>query len=247
MIGNLVPIQTHYAGCLFRSRLEARWAVFFDTLNIRWEYEPEGFEFSDGSRYLPDFYLPNEKLWVEIKPGEVPSWKTHDGSLKVVAIDPELTRPLKLARFMAEEGKQNIVILYGQPRWSDPDYLSVTQQLHYEGLSFIGNFDSDLFQKSLMLPYHVESLTEFLQGKGFDAKPFDGSLESVQALINFDRQYFRETYNTEHPTWLYGFGERGLRWYPKAPNSLIAKMSLDLYKPGWNIVNALNAASSARF
>ncbi len=51
-------IETVYAGCRFRSRLEARWAVFFDQLGISWEYEPEGFEFH-GHRYLPDFWLPN--------------------------------------------------------------------------------------------------------------------------------------------------------------------------------------------
>jgi hypothetical protein len=61
-------IETEYAGCRFRSRLEARWAVFFDRLNIRWQYEPEGFETPDG-RYLPDFYLPERERWIEIKGG----------------------------------------------------------------------------------------------------------------------------------------------------------------------------------
>lgn len=51
-------IETQYKGYRFRSRLEARWAVFFDALGIAWEYEPEGFELSDGTWYLPDFYLP---------------------------------------------------------------------------------------------------------------------------------------------------------------------------------------------
>lgn len=61
------PIETRYHGYRFRSRLEARWAVFFDTLGVRWEYEVEGFELPSG-RYLPDFWLPREHLWVEIKP-----------------------------------------------------------------------------------------------------------------------------------------------------------------------------------
>lgn len=30
----LTPIETWYASCRFRSRLEARWAVFFDTLRL---------------------------------------------------------------------------------------------------------------------------------------------------------------------------------------------------------------------
>ena len=62
------PIPTHYNGYYFRSRLEARWAVFFDTLNIRWEYELEGFQIDENERYLPDFYLPDFKSWIEIKP-----------------------------------------------------------------------------------------------------------------------------------------------------------------------------------
>jgi hypothetical protein len=63
-------IETRYNGHRFRSRLEARWAVFFDELGIEWEYEPEGFELQDGTRYLPDFYLPKFEggCWVEIKP-----------------------------------------------------------------------------------------------------------------------------------------------------------------------------------
>jgi hypothetical protein len=64
----LKAIPTRYAGCYFRSRLEARWAVFFDTLDIKWQYEPEGFETPHGW-YLPDFYLPEGGAWVEIKGG----------------------------------------------------------------------------------------------------------------------------------------------------------------------------------
>lgn len=48
-------IETRYAGCRFRSRLEARWAVFFDQLGWSWEYEPEGYTVSNG--YLPDFQI----------------------------------------------------------------------------------------------------------------------------------------------------------------------------------------------
>lgn len=41
-------IQTEYKGYLFRSRLEARWAVFFDACGIAWEYEPEGYDLGNG-------------------------------------------------------------------------------------------------------------------------------------------------------------------------------------------------------
>lgn len=65
------PIQTYYNGYRFRSRLEARWAVFFDAIGIDYEYEPEGFYLGDGIYYLPDFYLPDTNTWVEIKGREM--------------------------------------------------------------------------------------------------------------------------------------------------------------------------------
>ena len=60
-------IETQYRGYRFRSRLEARWAVFFDALHIKWEYEPEGYEIN-GYKYLPDFHLTELGFWIEIKP-----------------------------------------------------------------------------------------------------------------------------------------------------------------------------------
>src|SRR5262245_2860601 len=63
---NIKPIETHYKGYRFRSRLEARWAVFFDTLGLKWEYEKEGFDLG-GTYYLPDFWLPQVRTWAEVK------------------------------------------------------------------------------------------------------------------------------------------------------------------------------------
>lgn len=64
-------IETHYAGCRFRSRLEARTAVFLDNLHIEWEFEPQGYELPSG-RYLPDFRIttgmqPVPEFWIEVK------------------------------------------------------------------------------------------------------------------------------------------------------------------------------------
>lgn len=60
-------IETVYNGYRFRSRLEARWAVFFDALGIEYEYEPEGVRLSNGEYYLPDFYLPYFHSFFEVK------------------------------------------------------------------------------------------------------------------------------------------------------------------------------------
>lgn len=64
--GSIPAIETRYAGCRFRSRLEARWAVFFDAAGVRWEYERQGFTLPSGA-YLPDFWMPRLGVWVEVK------------------------------------------------------------------------------------------------------------------------------------------------------------------------------------
>ena len=70
-------IETTYHGCRFRSRLEARWAVFFDTIGIEWEYEPQGFVLGESGCYLPDFYFPKSGAYAEVKPdlgSTCPDW-----------------------------------------------------------------------------------------------------------------------------------------------------------------------------
>lgn len=66
---NVIP--TTYKDIVFRSRNEARWAVFFDLIGEAWEYEPQRYELRSGS-YLPDFLLPNAYggvgMWIECKP-----------------------------------------------------------------------------------------------------------------------------------------------------------------------------------
>lgn len=63
-------IETRYNGYCFRSRLEARWAVFFNALGVVYQYEKEGYDLGDGLYYLPDFFLPESEIWVEIKGGD---------------------------------------------------------------------------------------------------------------------------------------------------------------------------------
>lgn len=60
-------LETLHQGVRYRSRLEARWAVFFDTLAVRHEYEPQGYRTSYGN-YLPDFWLPQFSAFAEVKP-----------------------------------------------------------------------------------------------------------------------------------------------------------------------------------
>lgn len=103
MANSIPPIPTRYAGVLFRSRLEARYALFFDSLDIRWEYETQGFS-ADGTWYLPDFVLfpALGMLWAEVKP----SWDSDVAGVgrwqKFAAWRPQPSRSALLVGIPAE-------------------------------------------------------------------------------------------------------------------------------------------------
>lgn len=100
-------IETYYNGYRFRSRLEARWAVFFDALGITYQYEPEGFVI-DGKTYLPDFYLPKFDIYAEVKPNTDEAFvKVEDDYFDFV----KWGGPIK-----------GIVILSDIPNPDDPDF-----------------------------------------------------------------------------------------------------------------------------
>jgi hypothetical protein len=60
----MVGIPTVYNGIQYRSRLEARWAAFFDQLGWPYTYEP-----FDAHGYIPDFLIHwDTPVLVEVKP-----------------------------------------------------------------------------------------------------------------------------------------------------------------------------------
>jgi hypothetical protein len=61
----IAAIPTKYNGVQFRSRLEAKWANFFDQMGWSWTYEP-----IDLRGYIPDFILHGASpILVEVKGG----------------------------------------------------------------------------------------------------------------------------------------------------------------------------------
>lgn len=155
-------IETVYKGYHFRSRLEARWAVFFDALGLEWEYEPEGYEFKDGTRYLPDFYLRELRLWVEVKPDE-PSLEELGKLTQLVEAtnDPAfMTRGLPdktgYGCYIKDDGSTHVGVAYlmmgkeddNYPRFMDflfsqPDQPETAHNLRYgDGNILIGHTDA---------------------------------------------------------------------------------------------------------
>lgn len=111
-------IETHYNGFAFRSRLEARWAVFFDCLRIPYEYEREGFTLPDGP-YLPDFFLPSVRggMWCEVKPTDCENAERATLLMR------------QLARLTHKDG----VVVHGDPRSFQDDNRGAWLQFKDEG------------------------------------------------------------------------------------------------------------------
>ncbi len=84
---NTVAYPTRHNGVLYRSRLEARWAAFFDLLGWPYAYEP-----FDLKGYIPDFVLQfHEPLLVEVKPElYFKDLEQHAGKIKVSGWDKEI-------------------------------------------------------------------------------------------------------------------------------------------------------------
>lgn len=93
-------IETNYDGYRFRSRAEAMWAVFFNAIGWKYNYKMEGFGGS-GFSYLPDFYMPQLEIWLEVKGAEPAE---HE---------------MNVARALSRSRRQRVLIAIGQPEPSD--------------------------------------------------------------------------------------------------------------------------------
>ena len=60
-------VATVYRGIRFRSRLEARWAVFLTEAGIEFEYERRIIRSVREPGYVPDFWLPGPRQYAEVK------------------------------------------------------------------------------------------------------------------------------------------------------------------------------------
>jgi hypothetical protein len=99
--GTRVAKHTWYNNCWYRSKLEARWAIFFDELQLTTLYEPRTFGFR-GRQYTPDFWIADWKCYVEIKPINSRSWD----------IQP-------LRRLARLRSKCAVLLIMGQPSLED--------------------------------------------------------------------------------------------------------------------------------
>lgn len=118
-------IETEYRGITYRSRVEARWAVYLDELRVPYSYEPEGFDLG-GEWYLPDFWLPNPGVWLEIK-----------------GIEPN-DRERRVAGLLSKASRCPVLIAVGSP-CAEFNVLAFENGCHVNDVAFTGDGRGFLF------------------------------------------------------------------------------------------------------
>jgi hypothetical protein len=137
------PIETIYKDYRFRSRLEARWAVFFDTLDVKYIYEKEGYDLGEFGWYLPDFWMPH-----------YPDSDIDDGKTGIfVEIKPvkATEREYAMAFALAEQSGQNVFLFQGQPYQGE---YTVTQIQFWD----LGRLDPPIVMQDLQFKEWVDVL-----------------------------------------------------------------------------------------
>lgn len=109
---DIQSIVTIVGDVRYRSRTEARWAVFFQALGVDFAYEPEWIRLSTGESYLPDFQLPQFKAYLEVK---------ADNDAIVTA---ECARARRLA---ADRPGPRVWLAAGAPSFDPPNILTLEQ------------------------------------------------------------------------------------------------------------------------
>jgi hypothetical protein len=267
-------IDTIYNGYKFRSRLEARWAVFFDSLFIKYEYEKEGYDLN-GEWYLPDFWMPDWNCWIEIKPKilKLPLGYTKNGK---TYIEPK--KELNLCRKLSDN-TNNVVLLIGGNPWainlSDDTGSAPYYSFQYEIVVLFPNsiMHSKSFNKSLQetkfaLKFWNEPYYDLLEQK-FYTSPKENTLYwfinneyknnknyfkepcpkrgDVYGLIKADREYFLSKHGYENPIWQYDLAKDRYVFQIKNKNMILVNECTARSIQDEKIIRAYNKAQQIRF
>ena len=125
----IAAIPTVYNGRQYRSRLEAKWAAFFDLLGWRFEYEP-----ADFGKWSPDFLLFCENvspIFVEVKPIDAFDWPTAQKMISgcprgavthIMLVGTAPFQPLSGPDFGSDDLWTNTGTEIGWCAYADPDH-----------------------------------------------------------------------------------------------------------------------------
>jgi hypothetical protein len=249
-MADIKAIETRYKGCRFRSRLEARWAVFFDSLGIKWEYEKEGYSLPSGN-YLPDFWLPEAKLSFEVKGVEPTAAEVALCSeLAVVTEFPALIVGgdigIEEHEYFGVQQSFKAKLLYGSPE------LYARHCLPTSGINDdCFNNRCHAFHSGYGSEHLCLMLVDFVLRSG-ETIQASGSIERFWVeVIEADKRWYRKTHGHEHPKY-----ENGWQPYNVTIREFTGHGKPLLYftecgcgdlSPSKKLLKAYEAARSARF
>lgn len=114
-------IPTEYDGIMYKSKLEAKWALFFDLINIQHWYEGVQWLGDDGATYTPDFMILNG-----ISRGDTNHLKYPFIEIKPIAPSANFLRKVLNARDIS---KSDLFICVGEPSFYQPNGIWITTSL----------------------------------------------------------------------------------------------------------------------
>ena len=252
---DIKAIQTHYKGCHFRSRIEARWAVFFEALNLKWEYEKEGFDIGQAGKYLPDFWLPEIRAWFEIKGPDA----TDDEHRKAGALAKQTKYPVVM--LSGNIGYESFVEDY----FYEPSYKC---DIHFGSPElFIHHcFGEESKDKTNLIVYCFEknesfvkdSWMEYLGRCGCEFPETNSFEELVLNLCKLHKESHLKLYGEENIRYAHGFRlgsivisnfiDQDWRAMPPRKNKKLVLKEIQHQKEiDENIIYAFNKGRSARF
>ena len=121
------PKPTKYNSILYKSRLEAKWAVFFDKLGINAIYEPVTSTYN-GYKYTPDFYLISK---VVFEPN-----MTHSGILVEIKPTEPTEEYIDFVNNMIDFDKTDFILCVGEPNSKQPLGYHFSKNGFYKGFDF---------------------------------------------------------------------------------------------------------------
>ncbi len=145
-----------------RSQLEARWAIFFRELNLKWKYEPARLRSTDY-HYTPDFYVEGFG-YIEIKPTlELFITETSDRIKKIAAANPEL----KIYAFCASYVAIQDVALYQGEKIFAPNFHQIYRFLSEarEGCDRLTDYQQSADIRRAMSIANTTRLNEWVSSK----------------------------------------------------------------------------------
>jgi len=153
-----------YKNIIYASVLEVRYVKMFETLGIEFQYERHTVKYFWQNRmrpYLPDFFLPQSKLWLEVK-GNYPT-----------------KQEIVKAEWLARRTQQRVVICSGVP---SIDCISLLIHPDYHGIVYFLGGGKETVRFNL----REYELVPTIIAKGSSFESPDKLLEAYKVGRDFD-------------------------------------------------------------